>query len=76
MQGLPPPHNQKSARSFCGKANYYLDLVPNLGQMLGPIHEVTKDGKFVQTQQCQENFELMKAELKKLPVVHLPDFNK
>ena len=47
MQGLPPPHNQKSARSFCGKANYYLDLVPNLGQMLGPIHEVTKDGKFV-----------------------------
>ena len=76
MQGLPPPHNQKSARSFCGMANYYLDIVPNLGQMLSPIHEVTKDGKFVWTQQCQENFELIKAELKKLPIVHLPDFNK
>ena len=72
---LPPPTNQKSARSLCGSINYYSDLIPNLAPLMTPLHEITKDNKFNWTPQCQENFEIIKKKLAKLPVIYMPDFN-
>ena len=71
---LPAPHNQKSARSLCGTVNYYSDLLPGLAPLMAPIYETTKDSGFHWTQECQSNFEQIKKELAKLPVVHMPDF--
>ena len=73
---LPPPVNQKTARSLCGTIIYYSDLIPDLGPLMAPLHEITKEGKFEWTQECQENFEEIKRKLSKLPVVYMADFNK
>ena len=73
---LPAPTNQKTARSLCGSINYYSDLIPDLAPLMRPIHEVTKDDKFDWTQECEENFCEIKKKLAKLPVIHMPDFNK
>ena len=73
---LPPPTNQKSARSICGTVNYYSDLIPDLASLMNPIHESTKDGKFSWTKECQTNFEIIKRKLAKLPAIHMVDFNK
>ena len=76
MMDLPPPTNQKSARSLCGSVNYYSELIPDLGPLMAPIHEATKKGDFEWTEECQENFEIIKKKLSELPVVYLPDFNQ
>ena len=76
IMDLPPPTNQKSARSICGSVNYYSDLIPDLGPLMAPIHEVTKKGDFEWTDECQNNFEIIKKKLAELPVVYLPDFNQ
>ena len=76
IMDLPPPTNQKSARSLCGSINYYSDLIPDLAPLMGPLHEITKDGSFEWTKECQENFEKIKKKLADLPVIHMPDFNQ
>ena len=73
---LPPPTNQKSARSICGSINYYSDLIPDLAPLMSPLHEVTKDNNFNWTKECAENFEIIKKKLSKLPVIYMPDFNQ
>ena len=73
---LPPPTNQKSARSICGSINYYSDLIPDLAHLMAPLHEITKEDSFQWTPECQKNFNLIKKKLAKLPVIHMPDFNQ
>ena len=73
---LPPPTNQKSARSLCGSINYYSDLIPDLAPLMKPLHEITKDDKFQWTQECEENFQKIKKKLSELPIIYMPDFNK
>ena len=73
---LPPPTNQKSARSLCGSINYYSDLIPDLAPLMKPLHEITKDDKFQWTQECEENFQQIKKKLSELPIIYMPDFNK
>ena len=73
---LPPPTTQKEARSLNGAVNYYSDLIPDLGSLMSPLHEVTKKGDFQWTDECQTNFELIKQKLAELPVIYLPDFNQ
>ena len=73
---LPPPVNQKTARSLCGTIIYYSDLIPDLGPLMAPLHEITKEGKFEWTTECQQNFEAIKKKLSSLPIVYMADFNK
>ena len=73
---LPPPTTQKEARSLNGAVNYYSDLIPDLGSLMSPLHEVTKKGDFQWTEECQSNFEVIKQKLAELPVIYLPDFNQ
>ena len=73
---LPPPTTHKEARSLNGAVNYYSDLIPDLGPLMSPLHEVTKEGDFHWTEECQKNFEIIKKKLAELPVVYLPDFNQ
>ena len=42
---------------------------------MAPLHEITKEGKFHWTEQCQENFQAIKKKLADLPVICLQDFN-
>ena len=76
IMDLPPPTNQKSARSICGSINYYSDIIPDLAPLMGPLHEITKDGKFEWTTECEQNFTEIKRKLAELPVVFMADFNQ
>ena len=73
---LPEPTNQKSARSICGSINYYSDLIPDLAKYMMPLHEATKNDKFQWTEECSNNFTIIKQKLAKLPVIYMPDFNQ
>ena len=73
---LPPPTNQKTARSFAGSINYYSDLIPDLAPLMAPIHDTTRDGKFEWTTECNTNFEIIKRKLAKLPTIYLADFDQ
>ena len=73
---IPSPTNQKSARSICGSIGYYSDLIPDLGILMLPIHECTKDNNFNWTEECETNFKIIKKKLAALPVTYLPNFNQ
>ena len=73
---LPSPTDQKSARSICGSIIYYADLIPDLGILMLPIHECTKDNKFNWNEECETNFKIIKKKLAELPVTYLPNFNQ
>ena len=76
IMDLPIPQTHKQLRSLCGMFNYYSDLVSDMGPLMAPLHEATKEGIFKWTQQCTDNFEKLKKKLKAMPVIYMPDFNK
>ena len=76
IQQIPPPTNHKAARAFAGSINYYNELLPNLAQLMTPIYNSIKQAQYKWTEECQKNFEIIKQELAKLPVIFMPDFNK
>ena len=41
-----------------------------------PLHEATKNDKFHWTEECRNNFTIIKKKLAKLPVIHMPDFDQ
>ena len=70
---LLPPHSKKSAKSFIGSLNYFCTLIPNLQQILSPIHEAASPNRktFVWTDACQSAFEKSKSLLAKIPLIYL-----
>ena len=43
---------------------------------MNPIYNSIKQAQYKWTEECQKNFEIIKQELAKLPVIFMPDFNK
>ena len=70
---LLPPHSKKSAKSFIGSVNYFCPLIPNLQQILSPIHEAASPNRktFLWTDVCQTAFEKVKSLLAKIPMIYL-----
>ena len=56
---LLPPHSKKSVKSFIGSVNYFCPLIPNLQQILSPIHEAASPNRkpFLWTDVFQTAFE-------------------
>uniref|UniRef100_A0A4W5R0Y7 Reverse transcriptase/retrotransposon-derived protein RNase H-like domain-containing protein n=1 Tax=Hucho hucho TaxID=62062 RepID=A0A4W5R0Y7_9TELE len=60
----PSPQNMSQLRSFLGLLTYYAKFVPNLANMLKPLHELlnkTKQWKW--TDRCEEAFKKVKTAL-------------
>lgn len=60
----PSPQNVSQLRSFLGLLTYYAKFVPNLANMLKPLHELlnkTKQWKW--TDRCEEAFKKAKTAL-------------
>ena len=70
---LVPPNSKKSAKSFIGSVNYFCPLIPNLQQILSPIHEASAPNRktFAWTDECQASFERVKSLPAKIPMIYL-----
>ena len=70
---LVPPTSKKLAKSFIGSINYFCPLIPDLQQILSPIHEASAPNRkaFAWTDECQTSFEKVKALLAKIPMIYL-----
>jgi hypothetical protein len=70
----PSPKTVKQVRSFLGFCNFYRRFIYRFSHMAKPLTELTKKGKlFEWTQECEDAFQLMKAQFLKAPVLRMPD---
>jgi hypothetical protein len=70
----PSPKTVKQVRSFLGFCNFYRRFIYRFSHMAKPLTELTKKGKpFEWTQECENAFQLMKAQFLKAPVLRMPD---
>ena len=74
----PAPKNVKQVQRFLGMLNYYARGMENMQALAAPISNLVKKSNrsFVWTEECQENFVLLKQTLCNAPVVCYPDFDK
>ena len=57
--------------------SFYKKFVPEYSNLVAPLFELLrKTTKFIWSEECNTNFELLKEKLPKLPVLISPDFKK
>jgi hypothetical protein len=72
---IPPTKTQKEARSVLGHAGYYRRFIENFTNIAAPMFGLLiKDVDFVWTEQCQTNFETLKATISVAPVLRGPNW--
>lgn len=65
-----PPTTVKGVRSFLGFANFYRQFIRNFSQIVRPLNKLThKDTTFQWTDQCQQNFDLLKEMFSTEPIL-------
>ena len=71
------PKDADHLRSFLGICSFYKKFVPGYSNLVAPLFELLhKNTKFIWSEKCNKNFELLKEKLQKSPVLILPDFKK
>ena len=64
-------------RSFLEMCSFYKKFVPDYSDLVAPLFELShKNTKFIWSEECNKNFELLKGKLQKPPVLISPDFKK
>ena len=64
-------------RSFLGMCSIYKKFVPDYFNLVAPLFELWhKNAKFILSEECNKNFELLKEKLQKSPVLISPDFKR
>lgn len=74
----PHPKTKKEVILLLGLAGYYRHFVPNYSDVTSPLTDLTKKGApdpVQWTEQCQQAFTQIKAELCGGPLLHSPDFS-
>ena len=71
------PKDADHLRSFLGMCSFYKKFVPDYSNLVAPLFELLhKNSKFIWSEECNKNFELLKEKLQKSPVLISPDFKK
>lgn len=73
IKTFPTPKNLKEVQQFLGLAAWYHRFILDFCSKTAPVHALKKkDAKWNWTEECQ--FELIKDELTKAPVLNTPNF--
>lgn len=73
---LPPPITVKGIRSFLGHARFYRRFIKDFSKISRPLCTLlSKDAKFVWTDECMDDFNLLKKLLTSAPIMMAPDWN-
>ena len=72
------PEDADHLRSFLGMCGFYKKFIPDNFNLAAPLLELLyKHSKFIWSEECNKNFELLKEKLQKSPPVWIsPDFKK
>ncbi len=62
IKAAPPPQDVTQLRAFLGLINYYQKFLPNLSEVLHPLHSLLKkDTKWYWSTECQRAFDAVKS---------------
>ena len=74
---FPISISRKELARFLGMAGYYRNLCLNFSEIAAPLTNLlSKNVKFVWTDDCQLGFDKVKLLLQKSPVLKIPDYKK
>jgi hypothetical protein len=77
MKEYPVPKNAKQTKRFLGMSSYYRKFIPNYSKITEPINRLLKKNcKFIWSEECERNFQLLKSLLINPPILVYPNFAK
>ena len=69
------PKDADHSGSILGMCSFYKKIVPGYSNLVGPLFELLhKHSKFIWSEECNKNFELLKEILQKSPVLKITRF--
>lgn len=77
IQSWPQPKTPRQVRSLLGSVNYFRQWIPERGNIIRPLTQLTrKHVKFQWTEECQNSFDQIKRIMTSEPILAYPDFDK
>ncbi len=71
---MPPPKNPQQIQVFNGMAQFYKCFIKKIVVIMAPITKLTKKTKnFIQTKECQKDWELIKQKYIETPTLISPN---
>lgn len=77
IEKYPRPTDKEAVKRFVAFCNYYRRFIKNFAEKANSLNKLTrKRSPFVWTDECEDSFQSLKAQLIRPPILQYPDFQK